>query len=835
MPKPQQRPTLVGRPSIRRRLAALGLGLGLLPLAMALGVSCGETGDALPPRPGGHSGVSPTGGAGGPCIEGETRPCNVTIGDEGGVLTCLHGVRTCVDGRFGICEGTLTAQPSPTPPGEEVPGELPSGNPAPLSLSDAGPCVNNPCDPDCQGFNEVPDGGVTPPSGVSETYQGGDISSIPGGFFGKGVNEPCASAADCQFDHVCQLPTSGSCTHGKCVEGVTLDTSCDPCVADICAAEPSCCNGPSGTCGHGVCTTGDALTDGCDPCVSEICAADSWCCQNPYYTPGCAHEACAPGAALAKSCDPCVTDICAASPTCCTATFDASCAHSACTLGAALSAACDPCVTGICDQNQGCCGTVSTFNAACTTAPQGHSPCIAGKKLPAACDPCVQAICADPLYASCCTGNGNAWTTACVNAVNAKCAPKSCNTTWTQACANLVATTAECGGQTCTPTWTSTCAEGVTDICGLSCIPGTWDEECVSEVATICGDPCPAWDESCVEKVGSVCGALCEPQGSDHAECEHDPCLRGPPLDADCSACVTQICDIDPYCCTTAWDATCKNRVTSVCGEVCTSGDCVPWEPGQTQPACDGIDLTVGVPCTGNLPICNRGDTIAPAGIAVWIYPGNSSHFPNCAPSANAETDRCTVPEAIEPGKCVNITGANCLGGSLSGNKTVMANPPASAGNAGAVAECSCHNNWSDYHSGSCDSIETSGYAPMVYMQIYTAACASGQSVQWGYFAYETITPGDSSILFEAHTAATAASLGPPLTELATAQLSPDTQSCPMGAGGGCPVDLQAVLGSAAGQQPVLELVVTLEPTSDNQQGPTLTSWEISYSCVDSQ
>jgi hypothetical protein len=37
-------------------------------------------------------------------------------------------------------------------------------------------------------------------------------------------------------------PPPGSCEHDKCVQGVALESDCDPCVAQICAADSFCCN-----------------------------------------------------------------------------------------------------------------------------------------------------------------------------------------------------------------------------------------------------------------------------------------------------------------------------------------------------------------------------------------------------------------------------------------------------------------------------------------------------------------------------------------------------------------------------------------------------------------
>jgi hypothetical protein len=499
-------------------------------LATGLGLAAGcEAEQQLPSKPNATHPPAPSPTAASRCSEGATKDCHVTVGEEAGILTCLVGASTCTNGTWGPCEGTISSKPAPQPPEPRDPAEANAGADLPkaLSLSNPTACTNDPCDPTCQIFDEVPDGGVKPPLSDGGSYQGGSVNSIPGGFAAKGLKEPCDEAFDCQFDHYCSAPASGSCAHSKC----------------------------------------------------------------------------ATGAALASSCDPCVTSICAQTPSCCTS----------------------------------------------------------------------------------------------------------------------------------------------------------------------------GWDASCVSKVASVCGAVCG-------------------------------------------------------GAI--AGDCKPWAPGATDPACAGADLTIGVPCSDTVPVCNRGQSAAPAGVKVHVYPGNSSHFPKCAPPAGSESAECTLSEAIPPGGCVQLTDADCEGNNtLNGNKTLMVNPTA------AVAECHCQNNWSDYHNGGCQTSTASGYSPITYKQLYQANCPAGTKTHWSYLSYGSTTPGNASIAFEAHTGTSAASLSPTLTLLATAKASPapDTQQCPFTGVSGCPISLYTALGHTSASQSVLELVITLNPTSDKASAPTLDSWKVTYSCPDAE
>ena len=42
--------------------------------------------------------------------------------------------------------------------------------------------------------------------------------------------------------------------------------------------------GPSGSCTHDKCSAGGKLVSGCDPCVTQICAADPYCCNTKWDT-----------------------------------------------------------------------------------------------------------------------------------------------------------------------------------------------------------------------------------------------------------------------------------------------------------------------------------------------------------------------------------------------------------------------------------------------------------------------------------------------------------------------------------------------------------------------
>ena len=208
--------------SVRARLAVgftavVGLGASLLLVASCTaedGIRSHTHEDAAGGGGFGRGELDP----GGLCAPGMTAECHVTVGTENDVLTCLNGRRTCVDGKWGPCVGGFSARVGwdGATAANANPGEV-----RPFNLSDAGPCVNNPCDPYCQVFPEEPpaDGGYEVIPTVETVYYTGSLEDAlalnPPGFVGKGMKTPCGKTEDCQFDSDC-VPTG---THGETCPG----------------------------------------------------------------------------------------------------------------------------------------------------------------------------------------------------------------------------------------------------------------------------------------------------------------------------------------------------------------------------------------------------------------------------------------------------------------------------------------------------------------------------------------------------------------------------------------------------------------------------------------
>lgn len=550
-----------------------------------------------PSSSGGTTGTGSGSGSGsGACTEGEQRDCSVTVSEHDGVLTCMDGTQFCEGGAWTACTGeTMRTRPAPRAvrreEGEEG-GE--GGRRTSFSISTPTDCIDNPCDPTCQVFEEDPPGDVTiPPVLPPFPWDVGDINGLPPDVAQEGTHEPCTTAEDCQFDQYCDNPSGLACSHHPCATGTATS--------------------------YTAINTG--LNSTCSPCVQKVCDQDPSCCLE-NYTGSCTHNPCLTGGPLEKACE-----------------------------GAA------GCVNQVCNARRGCCEyncITSGGDAFCSTYVGAGSLCSPGTGL---------CSCNNPSGIVCPAG-------------------------------------ALCSSGLCKPQWDNACKNLVTSTCGKNCAPNPWDD-------------------SCVAMVESECGANCEePPGT----CAHDPCYTGDRLAPSCDPCVAAICAAKPGCCTTSWDDSCVDMVPTHCApKVCGSkGQCTAWLPGNSNPSCAGVDLTLGVPCGGTVPVCNRGSAAIPAGTAIDIasWAPGSGHFPSsspnevlnsCNPPAGTVACSHTLAQPLDPGDCVSVTGC----GALAVNSEIMVNP---AG-ANHVNECLCENNWSLYRNDACTSPACVASASVSYVK----------------------------------------------------------------------------------------------------------------------
>ncbi len=118
----------------------------------------------------------------------------------------------------------------------------------------------------------------------------------------------------------------------------------------------------------------------------------------------------------------------------------------------------------------------------------------------------------------------------------------------------------DCNGQVDdgNPGGGDTCMTGMPGPCGLgelTCMMGAFVCAPVNQaVAEVCGD---SIDNDCNGAVDNGCGM--------GGSCSHSPCDYGAPLPSNCAPCVTVICGIDNFCCTTLWDFTCTAKAADMC------------------------------------------------------------------------------------------------------------------------------------------------------------------------------------------------------------------------------------------------------------------------------
>jgi hypothetical protein len=306
------------------------------------------------------------------------------------------------------------------------------------------------------------------------------------------------------------------------------------------AVDPDGGGGGGGTCGHDKCVTGGPLsTTACDdPCVAQICAADSFCCTTSWDQQ-CVNEV---ASICGESCDggpSCGDGACDGGETCMTCPSD--CGE------------CPPaCGNGVCEAGETC----ETCAADCGECPPacGDGTCdgAAGED----CSTC-EADCGE------CTGG---------------CGDGVCDGANGEDCASCAADCGECptdcahdlcmtGGAL-----ESSCDPCATQICLVDpyCCSTAWDSICVGEVESVCGESCSGscGDGTC--SAGETCSS-CEADCGACPACDHDRCEEGGQLASTCDSCVAQVCAVDSYCCTVAWDSICVGEVESVCGETCGS------------------------------------------------------------------------------------------------------------------------------------------------------------------------------------------------------------------------------------------------------------------------
>lgn len=501
---------------------ARSLALLCLPLSALLFAACGED-EAAPKQPtsrkGGNGGASGNGG-------GEDAG---TGGDEGGGNTSSKG---------GSGGGTLTCKKhSACEPGEKL-------------VRACSLCIQQVCDitPTCCGeewdencvasAQRVPvcDCGEAPAGGAGGASGGGG----PGGAAGSG-------------------PVT---CHDACVEGSRLDASCGTCAANVCKLDKFCCeNTWDAQCVlkasnvaegcdceeielcHSPCEAGLPLTVECDPCVADVCGAEPSCCDVGWDAVYCVE--------LAKeACNVCKTPQGGAG--------GASGSAGKGGAGGGGSKKCpeNPCIPG------GKAVAAASCNACIETVIAAKPTCADGWK-----QGCADLAKTDPTCG--CPGAGGAGGAAGAGGGAAKggaagAAGKGGSTGGSAGKAGASGTAGaggatgdRCPADACTTNSPVSQTAGFCDLCSGSicsdhpecCSASTWTAACSAFAR---GSYAP------------VCGC-----GPDLSACKHDVCTKGPFMIPSCDPCVKRLCEVDTACCKdvdsgTEWDGYCINGWTKL-------------------------------------------------------------------------------------------------------------------------------------------------------------------------------------------------------------------------------------------------------------------------------
>jgi hypothetical protein len=215
-----------------------------------------------------------------------------------------------------------------------------------------------------------------------------------------------------------------------------------------------------------------------------------------------------------------------------------------------------------------------------------------------------------------------------------------------------------------------------------------------------------------------------------------------------------------------------------------------------TLAACEapGAPTTANL-CTSNLDCC--GGTATPPTSVCQLDP---------PPLANPPTSHCVATSASS---CV-ADGSSCT----------------------SDAQCCNFASGSRCGSGTCNPtppIDTYGSTPFV--TTYQSSCPVGQYPAWRFFYWETITPTGTSIAFQAATSTNGTTWGAPVS-IGTAAPPPVVTST--WTSGPQTVD-QALRANNQVSAPYLEIIATLVPDPTHTVAPTLTNWQLTYDCVDSE
>ncbi len=708
----------------QRRLLSLGLAI----LALFSACSGDDREFASVGLPGGTPRV-----AGTACAEGQVQPCSITLSKRAGTLECYHGTQLCLDGRWSECQnGKLSEQAALA---------------APLglrsqALNEPTGCQNNPCNPYCRWFDEVPETPLDAVDGEGGNFDwdAGSLAGLPGSVIETALNQPCSTARDCQFNTRCENPNSGSCSHSVCASGVPLSENCSECAElayEIAEQSPTAygqcfalpADASAEQCVHDPCSTGLALKSNCDEAVARLCLEPGYatCCTESWdrecverfrsQNPG----VCQCGTGEVARGDACLYHN--------TASLNWSAARDTCRargdgwdLAWVLHANENSYLSDTWGSSTGGAGLWIGFNDLITEGSWSYdNAAVAGSW--------------DEATRSATPGLFVNWESAePATGTEASCAAIGTSGAWQgHHCGNDLLPSV-CKGPPLhstarAPTECATSGEyfeywafyeNYTGALDHTFSPG--EQYVITIVAR--GDYAGgAWPEMEVAVDFAPIGtAVIDASGWKSYTFEYTAVTAAPvPVmvtflndysDASSdrnfyvNSISIQCAGAGPV--TPTWSNECIGLAEATCGIRCNPeqeavGVCVPWLPGETDDSCpDRPDLALGVPCEGSIVVCNHGGAAVEEEVTVVHFPEGAAQFGSAAPDMTVDdVVTCTTDERIAPGECISLSESECRTvegepAPLTGTRHLMVNPPGPA----AVTECSGLDNWAIHVDG---------------------------------------------------------------------------------------------------------------------------------------
>jgi len=376
-------------------------------------------------------------------------------------------------------------------------------------------------------------------------------------------------------------------------------------------------------------------------------------------------------------------------------------------------------------------------------------------------------------------------------------------------------------------------------------LPGTLPGTPMCPISNTTTVTLPALPDSSAEpcRIGSDCqnnqrctNADTGSAGAGYTPCAHSKCSANTTkLDSTCDPCVARICANagTATCCTgsgNAWTAACVSAVATLCDAECGTGtgvgDCQDNSTLSTTPetGCTGYDLAVDYVCNANtIPVCNHGSSVfGPALVTVGYWDIADRVFGATSPSSTTRDGTCTASLTIQPGECQNIT--SCTPSMATGTSyTLMVDPDAALSECGTGANANRRlDNWS-WRDQTFACITNPPYVEYEYQP----TCPEDSFAAWKYLKWVTTNSAGSSVVFKAKAGRTPSAL----TAATYATVATNTTSCTEANAdayaSGCAVNLATspALGLTKPHPQYLSIRV------EKNLAPTVTKWEVSYTC----